>query len=227
MKALTLPALLLFTALAAAQQPSSPAAPKSPTQPGTDQAFPPPEKPGTQDSQVIAILRTSVTSRSTHEGAPLKAALRKAITLANGETFPKGSVITGKVTGASPHKKDKPNGALLLLFDSALLKDGSVMPLHVEITSLAPSVESETARTTLPSNNGGRIGGTGNSGGGAQLLSELGDSTGLRSNIRDSGLPGIYLRSMQGSSGALFALKEDVFLDSGTQLTLKIDAGKP
>ena len=220
-------ALVLFAAsIAAAQQPPPSVAPVSPTQPVTDPAFPPPKKPESRGPQVVAILRTSMTSKSAREGAPLKLALRKEIALPGGGTLPKGTILTGKVTGASPHQKGKPNGALMLLVDTALVQDGAPIPLHVEIESLAPSVESETARVTLPSSNGGRLGGTGNAGGSDQLIAERSDTTGLRSNIKDSGVAGIYLRTLPGSSGVVFALNEDVFLDSGTQFTLRIGQGK-
>ncbi len=174
----------------------------------------------------VAILRTAVNSKGTHEGAEVRAVLRQPITLADGTVLAKGTMLTGRVAQVSAHAKTKPNGAVLLLLDRALPKGGPPMPLVVQIRGLAPSVESETSRVQLP---GARLGGTSNAGGTEQMDFQANDRSSLHSNAPSAtGLEGVYLRNSAGGSGVVFSPGADVYLDDGTQMTLVMarDASK-
>jgi hypothetical protein len=164
-------------------------------------------------------LETSVTSKNSHEGTPVKALFKHPVTLPDGETLPKGTILLGRILQVSPHSKAKPNGALLLIFNEARPKEGVSLPLAVKIRSLSQSADSENAAIVLP---GAKVGGAANSGGEAQRDFELTDHSTMTSNIKQSGLDGIYLQPSPGGSGVVFAAGTDIYLDSGIRMTLLI-----
>ena len=110
---------------------------------------------------------------------------------------------------------------MLLTFDQARAKDGALIPVAVTIISLADSADSANESVALP---GVRVGGAANSGGTAMLAQDMNDHTrGLYSNVKQSGLNGVFLKDAQGGSGVVFAVGEDVFLDAGIQMVVQIE----
>ena len=174
---------------------------------------------GTPAAVVTAVLQTSISSKNTAAGKEIKAVLRKEIRLPDGTRLPAGTMLSGRVEQVSTHSRSSPNGALLLVLNSAKTRDGTTVPVVVIVRALAASVASENEVIQLP---GVRLGGTGNSGGAEQLVFNRNDRSDLHSNLKQSGLTGIYIDNKAGGSGTFFAVDEDVFLDGGVQLKLLI-----
>jgi hypothetical protein len=153
-------------------------------------------------------LQGSLASKSSPKGAEVKAIFRRPATLPDGETLPKGTVLLGRVVEVLPHSKAKPNGAMLLLFEEARKKDGTSIPLSVKIQSLSDGddVDDSTPAASPPTKSGG----TAN------------DHSAAVSNTRPSGLDGVFLQSTPGGSGIVFSAGADVYLDTGTHITLLI-----
>jgi hypothetical protein len=175
----------------------------------------------------VLILRNSLTSKNATEGKEVKAELEKAIVLPGGQTLPKYTMVFGRIAQVSQHSKGKPNGALLLVFDMARVKGKDPVPVIVQISKLMPSAAAENNTQTMPGSTGGRIGGTGNSGGTQQLQFEREDKSTLAGNNKQSDIAGIYLRNNAGGSGTVFALGEDVDLDQDIRMNVLIAQGQP
>jgi hypothetical protein len=209
--------------LAQAPVPPSVTAPKTDNGPGplTIQ----PTKPLPSNVRGIAVvvsLRTSLTSKNAPEGKEIKTTLEHAVTLPDGTVLSRNTVIRGVVAHASQHTKQKPNGALMLVFSEALSKsEAAPVPLFAKMRQLATATNDTV---TLP---GARLGGTSNAGGTEQLSFESNTQGSMTSNVKSSGLAGILLDATAPGSGVLYALDGDVFLDEGTQITLLIAKASP
>jgi hypothetical protein len=108
---------------------------------------------------------------------------------------------------------------MLLTFDQAKLKSGGSLPVTVRISALAASADAANESVALP---GARVGGSANAGGSQQLTCENNDKTTLHSNIKQSGLEGVYLQPSPGGSGVVFAANGDVYLDANIQMVVQI-----
>jgi hypothetical protein len=210
-----------FAAVAGAQTPagtgtgsSSPSATER-----TATQVPSPAKTGTPAVPAVLVLRTTVNSKNAAEGMELKATLEKSIILPDGQILPRSTLLLGRIAQVSSHSKAKPNGAVLVIFDTARPKGGPVVPLLVRIQKLSPSSIAENTSQDMPR---ARVGGTSNSGGTEQLEFENADHSTLRSNMKQSDIEGIYLQNTAGGSGTIFSLGEDVYLDSDIRLTVLI-----
>jgi hypothetical protein len=167
------------------------------------------------------ILKTALTSRNAPPGKPVKAVLKQAVTLPNGDVLPKETVVFGTVLASNKHSKDKPNGTLVLEFHRAAPKGHNPVQLIVRIQTLAPSEESENATTTLPNSNGNMVALAGNSGGSHQVVGELNDRSDLNGKHLDSSsIEGVHLGPSAQGGGAIFSFGEDVFLDEDVQMTV-------
>lgn len=91
-----------------------------------------------QLTPVNAELRNSVDSKHTKAGDQVTAVTQQPSTL-NGTKLPKGTAITGHVTDVNEHSKTNPEGSVSMVFDQAKLKDGTTVPIHATIRSVAPS----------------------------------------------------------------------------------------
>jgi hypothetical protein len=155
-------------------------------------------------------LETSLTSKSAHEGTEVKAVFRRPITLPDGESLPKGTVLLGHVVQVSPHTKIRPNGVMLLLFNEAQRKDGASIPLSTKIQSLSDADSTDDDDSAASS--AAKPNGTAASGNTQQPNSAI--------KINPSGLDGVFLQSTPAGSGIVFSAGTDVYLDSGTHITL-------
>jgi hypothetical protein len=154
-------------------------------------------------------LETSLTSKSAHEGTEVKAIFRRPITLPSGEPLPKGTVLLGRVVQVSSHSKARPNRVMLLLFNEAQRKDGVSIPLSTKIQSLSDvdsTDDDSTASSAVKPNE------TAASGNAQQQSSPI--------KLNPSGLDGVFLQSTPAGSGIVFSAGTDVYLDSGTHITL-------
>jgi hypothetical protein len=110
---------------------------------------------------------------------------------------------------------------LVLEFHEAAPKGHDPIQLVVRIQTLAPSVESENARTTLPNSNGNMVALAGNSGGTSQIEAQLNDRSNLSGKHQDaSSIAGVHLTPSARGDGAIFAFGEDVYLDPDVQMTV-------
>jgi len=168
----------------------------------------------------VLILKTSLTSKNAPPGKPIKAVLKQALTLPDGETLPKESPFVGTVLASNKHSKEKPNGTLILEFHEAEVKGHDPVQLIVRLKALAPAVEDEDASITLPNSNGKMVALAGNSGGSAQVMSQSNDRGNLTAKQPDaSTIEGVHLLPSAQGAGAIFALGEDVYLDANVQMT--------
>jgi hypothetical protein len=181
-------------------------------------------KAGAPAVSAVLVLRTSLTSKNATEGKEVMAVLEKSVVLPGGQNLPRATLLRGRVVQVSRHSKDKPNGALLLVFDEARPKDGPHVPVLIQIQQLAPSAAAENNLQKMP---GARLGGTSNSGGTQQLEFENAEHSTLTSNNKQSDIDGVYLRNTAGGSGTIFSLGEDVYLDSDIRMTVLIAQGPP
>jgi len=87
---------------------------------------------------VWAKLDQGLDTTFTKAGEKVSVALLEDL---NGDKLklPKGTKLTGSVVKSVKQDKEHANGALILLFDTAVLKDKSTVPVRVTVTSLAPS----------------------------------------------------------------------------------------
>lgn len=65
--------------------------------------------------------------------------------------LPKGTKLTGTVLKSEKQDKGHENAGFVLLFDTAVLKDKSTIPVNVAITSLAPSPSDEVEKVEVGS----------------------------------------------------------------------------
>lgn len=166
------------------------------------------------------VLRTDISSGKTKAGQEVKLSVAKPVDFGNGIKLPRNTVIVGHIEKVSAHSKTLPNGIISLVIDRAEPKGGTPLLVEAQIRELNPSEES-MRKTELP-NASRSIGGTSNAGGGAQLAFEMNDHNPLRSNVDGTGLDGVYLEHLSGSSGVVLSPGSNVYLDSGTIVLLQI-----
>jgi outer membrane protein assembly factor BamB len=212
--------VILFSSFGSAQTPASSQAASAPGT-GSHGAS---EKPGTAATvpavQTVVYLRTEVTSNSAKPGKEVKATLSQAVTLPNGEVLPRGTTLAGSVLAVSKHSKDKPNGTLLLEFNSALVKGHDPIPVLVRITKLGPPVAGD-GKVTLPNSNGNMVALASNSGGQLLLNANASDHTSTREKYDAvSAIEGVYISPTNQGSGAVFSLGEDVYLEGDIQINV-------
>lgn len=65
--------------------------------------------------------------------------------------LPKGTKLTGTVVRSEKQGKEHANAGMVLLLDTAALKDKSTVPVHVTITALAPSPSDEVEKVDVGS----------------------------------------------------------------------------
>jgi hypothetical protein len=201
----TIGILPLVIALTAHTQTSAPAATDKPAQASV--------------SRVVLVLHTDLTSKGSKAGQQVKATTLQPVALSTGEKLPKGTLFLGSVVDVSKHTKEKPNGAVSLEFHQALPKGESPVSLIVKLVNLAPSGADDSAR--LPNSNGNMVSLASNSGGTAQLNYQNNDRIEDRGkSANTSTIDGVYLSPSTQSSGIVFALGDDVYLDHDVHLTV-------
>lgn len=99
---------------------------------------------------VWAKLDETLDTGYTKAGDKISASLQSEVDL-NGTKLPKGTKLTGTVVKTAKQDKQHPNSGLVLRFDTAALKGGSTVPVHVAIASLAPSHADEVEKVDVGS----------------------------------------------------------------------------
>ncbi len=173
-------------------------------------------------AHAVLILHTSLTSKGSKVGQEVKATAQRPVTLPNGQKLPKGTLFLGSVVAISKHSKDKPNGAVSLDFHQALPKGENPVAVLVKVVKLAPADTGDDT-TTLPNSNGHMASLAANSGGSALMDSQLNDRSNLQGKFNNlSSIAGVYLSLSTQSSGIVFALGDDVYLDPDVQLSVLV-----
>jgi hypothetical protein len=155
--------------------------------------------PATNAVSAMVFLKTSLDSKNAAQGKEVKAMLDKAVMLPDGVTLPKATMLYGHVVQASPHSKEKPNGAILLTFNEARPKDAPAVPLVVQITKLSPSLATENMKQASKRGKGA-----------------------AEESSSQSDIAGVYLVNPKEGSGAVLSVGTDVFLDSDIRMTLTL-----
>jgi len=109
---------------------------------------------------VWAKLDETLNTSYTRAGDKISAVLQEEVTVKD-VRLPKGTRLTGTVLKSVNQDKQHPSSGLVLKFDTAVLKNGTSIPLQVMMASIAPSHSDEVMQVELgsgagaPSNPGG------------------------------------------------------------------------
>jgi len=90
-----------------------------------------------QPSVIMVQLSKSLDSRKLTAGNSIEAKVASELRW-NGTVIPRGSKVMGHVTESSSRAKGDPGSALGIVFDRIALKDGTDLPLKVNIQAVGP-----------------------------------------------------------------------------------------
>jgi hypothetical protein len=141
--------------------------------------------------------------------------------LSNGEAvIPKGSKITGHITEVKARNKDSKDSMIGIAFDSVSMKDGTELAIQATIQAIGRAPE--TGGSSY-SSEGGPIGTSGASMPSGTSGSSSG-SSGSSLGANSQGVVGIRNLSLSasGQASVVSSSSENVHLDSGTQMILRI-----
>jgi hypothetical protein len=120
-----------------------------------------------QATQVNAELTKKLDSKNAKVGDEVLAKTTSKARLADGTTLPKGTKLTGKVTAAQAKTGAEHASRLAFAFDHAVLHDGSQIPVHVALMSIAAPASAATQDDAMIGGPiGAGAGGSGRSSGG-------------------------------------------------------------
>ena len=140
--------------------------------------------------------------------------------LSDGQVIiPKGSKITGHISDAKARSKDSKDSMVGIVFDQLSGKDGGELTIQVAIQAIGPPVENASSYSSM---RGGPIGSSGASMPSAAPQSS--GSSGGSLNPSSQGVVGLRGLSLSnsGQSSVISSSNENVHLESGTQLILRI-----
>jgi hypothetical protein len=106
---------------------------------------PEPQPPG-----VWTKLDQTLNTGFTRAGDKISVVLQDEVTVKDVK-LPKGTKLTGTVQKSVNQDKQHPNSGLVLLFDTAVLKGGTTVPVQVMMASMAPSHSDEVEQVTVGS----------------------------------------------------------------------------
>lgn len=99
---------------------------------------------------IWARMNETVDTAYTRAGDKISAVLQDD-TAVNDIRLPKGTKLTGTIVKSVKQDKQHPNSGVVLLFDTAVLKSGATVPVHVAIASLSPSLSDKIEQVTAGS----------------------------------------------------------------------------
>ena len=141
--------------------------------------------------------------------------------LSGGEVIiPKGSKVTGHISDAKARSKDSKDSMVGIVFEQLSTKDGGELAIQATIQAIGPPVESGLSSSSMA---GGPIGSSGGAmpGGGAGQSSGGSGHSLNPSSEGVVGMKGLSL-STSGPASVVSSSNENVHLESGTQLNLRI-----
>lgn len=147
-------------------------------------------------STIPVMLEKSVDARKNKVGDEVIAKTKENVKSEGRVVLPKGSKIVGHVTEARAGTKEEAASAVGIAFDQAVLKDGRVIPLALEIQAIAPD---ESATSSALGTSPGTAGGTT---GAAPPLAVQGNAAGAMANP-NAGTPGRIASPANGAEGAV------------------------
>lgn len=234
-------------------QPSQPDSPTQQTPSGTETSTPrsPSATPAVSAAEMSAInveLVSKLDSKTAKTGDSVVVQTRSSAKTSDGTEIPKGSKLVGHVIGAQPGSASE-NSQVALLFDHIELKGGQSMPVHSQIQSISPaggaaSASGPAAMSAPPAGSSANPSASGASGtpqsasGGAPAQAS-GPAPGTvvaktgQIAISTTSVPGVLLANnapgqqdprMTKASSILLGAKQDVQLDSGTQMVVGVSA---
>jgi hypothetical protein len=141
--------------------------------------------------------------------------------LSDGEVvIPKGSKITGHISDVKARSKDSKESMVGIVFDQLSTKDGGELAIQAAIQAIGPPAESGSSSSSTA---GGPIGSYGAAmpGGGSGQSS---GSSGHSLNAGSQGVVGLRGLSLStsGPASVISSSNDNVHLESGTQLNLRI-----
>ena len=157
-------------------------------------------------SMIYAELAKSLDAKKAKQGDEVTAKTTEAVLSQGRVLLPRGSKIMGHVVDAKPREKDQAQSQLALVFDHAVLKDGSQVPLGslaiqaIGTAQVNPSAPDDTMSGTnsgMPSGSG--MGGMGTAGGRAGTTGGMGGNYPSGPGVQNS--PGSTAGNVGNSSG--------------------------
>jgi hypothetical protein len=138
-----------------------------------------------------AELTKSVEAKKAKAGDEVTARVLQDVKSSSGQVvIRRGAKLVGHVTEAQARSKENPESRLGLVFDKAVAKDGSEMPLNAVVQALAPAQrvaapnlgDDNSRMAGVPAPVGGTpagaMGGNANPGAGGSTMGEVGRTTG-------------------------------------------------
>jgi len=190
---------------------------------------------------IVAELSKSLDAKKVKPGDKIEAKTSMDLLSQGKVVIPRDTKIVGHVIEAKAHSKDSPDSMLGIAFDRMLLKEGRELPMQAAIQAMARPLQNPAFQGSGPmSDNGGMPssapmpGGGGMSGGGARSSTPSTYPTSAGADAPASGGPaplgpaskgvvgmkGLELKSA-GPASVITSEKDNVHLDSGTQLILR------
>jgi hypothetical protein len=238
----------------ATNQPDSPAAQQSTAGAETatpNSAAASPAGSAAEMSSINGELVSKLDSKTAKTGDSVVVQTKSATKTADGTAIPKGSKLVGHVVGAQSSGGSE-NSQLALLFDHIELKGGQSVPVHSQVQSVSPAGGAASAGVSAPmsgppaggsspSANGASGSGSAASpqGTGAAPAASSGPAAGTvvaktgQIAISTTSIPGVLLANnaqgqqdprMARTSSILLGAKQDIELDSGTQMVVGVSA---
>jgi len=170
---------------------------------------------------ISAELSKSVDAKKVKAGDKIEA---KSIVdlLSNGQVMiPKGSKILGHVTDAKARSKDSQISMVGIAFDHLSMKNGGELTIQAAVQAIGRPVEKASNYSSMA---GGPIGSSGASMP-SGVSGQPSDSSGSSLDPTSQGVVGLKGLSLSnsGQASVVSSSNENVHLESGTQLILRIE----
>jgi hypothetical protein len=203
-------------------------------------------------STIPVMLEKGIDARKNKVGDEVVARTTQNVKSEGQVVMPRGSKIVGHVSEAKARTKEEPESALGIVFDHAVLKDDSEIPLVLEIQAIAPDASAVSPVMTMsPATAGGSTGGAPpipgqgasagpmsdpNAGTPGRIASPENSADGARGNLTASGgltpschgvlgIDGLALSPESASptqGSVIVSQRRNVHLDGRTQMMLLV-----
>jgi hypothetical protein len=200
------------------------------------------------DATINATLTKAIDAQQSKPGDEVDARTTAAVKAGGRVIIPKGTKLVGHIAEVKAKSDDEPTSTVLVEFDRAVMKSGGEMPLHVAIASVARPQASAAPTDDMPGDMGmpsesmgspsaaprAGMGGGGMKGATSSTGHAKPNSTSAAAPPPAPGQPS----DPQPKAAASFTIEQrpngtvissnsqNVHLDSGTQLLLKVLASK-
>jgi hypothetical protein len=201
------------------------------------------------DATINATLTKAIDAQRSKPGDEVDARTAAAVKAGGRVIIPKGTKLVGHIAEVKAKSDDEPTSTVLVEFDRAVMKSGGEMPLRVAIASIARPQASAAPTDDMPGDMGmpaesmgspsaAPRAGVGGGGGMHGATSSTGhakrDSTsaaapppapGQASDVQPKAAASFTIEQRPNGT-VISSNSQDVHLDSGTQLLLKVLAPK-